>query len=436
MSTEPGQVPITARDRALGMFLGLLVCGLSVRVLIAVSVPHPLTFDETLNVAEAIAQRSSFSDPFGAPTGATAHLAPLYPYVLAGVMKVVPDKGMLGGALVFLALLSASLTWALLPKVAASLGLPPGVGLTAGLMGALYPMRHWVELNGQRETPLAALLLSLVFALTFTWRHAMSRTGRSFQLGAIWGGLALLQPAVTGPFLGLIALSWWRYHRRLSITALALLGFCLVLTPWTVRNYWMLGGLVFVRNDLGLELAVSNHDEARAEIFHNFGWSGAAAGPPRHPSHDVAELRQVQTLGELGYNRLKLQMAAMWIKEHPWRFAQLTAERWTYFWAPRRRSTALRLLEGGLSVCALIGLVALARQNREAFLALTILFVTYTPLYYLVQAEERYRYPIEWAISLCAAAAIVWIMGLAGGARRDSSRVVAGLDESPASSRR
>jgi hypothetical protein len=43
---------------------------------------------ETGRVARSIATGQGFSSPYPEPTGPTAHLAPVYPYLLAGVFKL------------------------------------------------------------------------------------------------------------------------------------------------------------------------------------------------------------------------------------------------------------------------------------------------------------------------------------------------------------
>src|SRR5262249_43361897 len=71
---------------ALAVALCLLTVGLRVRV--ARQIPEaPWVGTENERVAAALAKGKGFCDAFGAGTGPTAHVSPLYPLLLSGVYR-------------------------------------------------------------------------------------------------------------------------------------------------------------------------------------------------------------------------------------------------------------------------------------------------------------------------------------------------------------
>ena len=61
---------------------------------------------------------------------------------------------------------------------------------------------------------------------------------------------------------------------------------------------------------------------------------------------------------------------------------------------------------GPLVVLAWLGLLRLWRDDPASALAFTTLWVSFPLIYYLVQGDLRYRYPIDWSILLVATYAV------------------------------
>src|SRR5262249_30178179 len=123
------------------------------------------------------------------------------------------------------------------------------------------------------------------------------------RLSGLWAGLATLSNPVSIPALTFIAFS---RSKRLAAYVLGLsIAIC---SPWIVRNWTMLGAPYFVRDNLGLELFISNNDDAQPELVKN----------PRlrflHPMANKTEADLVVQLGEGPYNRRRLGDALLWIR--------------------------------------------------------------------------------------------------------------------------
>src|SRR5262249_28228634 len=131
-----------------------------------------------------------------------------------------------------------------------------------------------------------------------------------------WSGLAILANPVSVLAIPIIAASKGR-----RFTAAAMVIAFVVTAPWIIRNWVVVGAPYFVRDNLGLELYVSNHDLSGPELIRNRALATV------HPSADPQEAELVKSLGERAYNQRRMADALNWIKSHFERFAELTSVR-------------------------------------------------------------------------------------------------------------
>lgn len=227
----------------------------------------------------------------------------------------------------------------------------------------------------------------------FSWRMSM--------LGVLWG-VAILTNPVTALVLAAWALSASLAsrpgERRATITACAtIIGVAaMVCAPWIVRNKIRLGGFFLIRDNMGLELSVSNNDCASATLLKNLesGCQGIV-----HPSRNYEITEQIVKIGEYQFNQIQLHQALVWIAGHPKRFASLTAQRFFLFWFPIKGLAPFRRYPSFVWVTTLFsffGLVRLWSRNRQVAWFLGGTLLVYPLVYYTVQFEPRYRDPIMW----------------------------------------
>jgi hypothetical protein len=331
---------------------------------------------EVPNVARHLAISGEFGDPFSIPTGSTAHVAPLYTGIVGLVFKVF---GFTHSAVLVLIFLNAALLAigaALLPVLSRKVFGDPAPGVAGGVLLVLCE-----RLMPQHEVALsAALLLSTTLIL-------ISR-------GKIASGLAGAASILTNPLsvLPVVVIGMGRGRRWFAATGGLALLFCL---PWIGRNYLLLGAPYFIRDNFGLELYLSNHDQAAPEMRANTAlWEF-------HPTYNIAEANQVAAQGEGPYNQAKLRIALDWIWRHPGRFFFLTAARMFRYWFPS-------YVAGGWAAygCQLVNLLAipgvwLARKNSTALL-LAVAAVCYSLPYAVIQADLKYVFPMLWVSALLA----------------------------------
>jgi hypothetical protein len=349
---------------------------------------------ENVSVARSILNHGQFADPFMFPTGPTAQVAPLYPTFLAGLLWLLGDSEMFRWAAGLLNVWAQGLIAALLPQASRVLTGESRPGILAGVLYCLLPTMIVLP---QWEAGIATLGL-LVFLISANSLQSV-RSGLLAGLGA--GTLLLLSPVL------LTILGAWAVWRRPSrfIFAWFAAGAMLACGPWTLRNYQQFGSLFFVRSSLGLELYVSNNAVARAATDDNL-----ASHAMSHPNVNPAEAAVLASMSEPSYQRAKLMAAIQWITTHPGRFAQLTLRRFFWFWFPPLDHDTLH--SAAIWIVTLLsvpGLLLMRKHGAPAlpfFLAASALF----PLvYYLVQWEHRYRYPVLWVSLLSAGYALEWI---------------------------
>jgi hypothetical protein len=177
-----------------------------------------------------------------------------------------------------------------------------------------------------------------------------------------------------------------------------------------VRNYFVFGRLIFVRDNLGLELSISNNDCAPLSFEKNLELCFAKF----HPNVSTAEATRVLKLGEPQYNDVRLHEAIDWIRSHPSKFVTLSTQRFFAFWMPSDVANPLhdlvnpgqRKMRGTiylLTLLSVLGLAILYSQNRNGFVLCALWLGLYPPVYYFIQYIDRYRYPIMWVTFLLGA---------------------------------
>jgi len=228
-------------------------------------------------------------------------------------------------------------------------------------------------------------------------------------LGCVMGVALLTSPSVGIIFAGFFGLLVWKdklaVFRRPNWLLIVLPA--VILAPWIIRNFVTFHRLIFVRDNFGLELSISNNDCASFGIAQNIE-SGCFLKV--HPNVNVEEARKVLALGEPQYNDLKLREALQWIRTHPVRFFRLCAVRVASFWMPPAtggsyslRGSGRRLERIGVYIMTLLsapGLWMLYRRDRLSAWLCVICLGLFPLVYYAVQYEYRYRYTILWVTFL------------------------------------
>lgn len=385
------------------------VASVALRLYLIWSYLPRLAATENQRAALALATRGTLADPFVYPTGPTAHVAPLYPAIIA-LGTVLSGDSEIGLQLArSLAAVVFGLFIVMLPKVVEWMGMDPRAGLLTAIAFSFPtpPAFTWIELGGQHETVFTTVLLAVAVAWTLgSVRKGFLQKSRAITLGILWTFAAHASPVVLLPLIVLLVSSTGLpgvdRSRRLRFGVLVLTAFAIGTLPWSLRNASVLGGYSFIRDNFGLELAVSNSDESVADAHANI--DGAMR---RHPYFNRVEADAVRALGERAYYAERRTEAIEWIRAHPRRFSELTAQRVYLFFVPRlgvMHHTPFYLMT---LLLAPFGMALGAWRRRHEVWILAGVLLAFAAPYFLVQSSIRYSYPVLWIQVLFASSAFL-----------------------------
>lgn len=352
--------------------------------------------NEISRIAHSLAVEGTFANPYIVPTGPTAHHAPMFPLLLAAIYKMVSPAAWLE-ARTALNIILASLSCAAIFSTGCLSRFPPAAGLLAAILASVIPPRLAVEICTDQEAGLSTLVGTIAAGASAYWLDRRgARPGRGdIWIGALAGFSLLTAPVFLPVIAAVLAVALWnREPGRASIAACAAL---LVIAPWMVRNRIVTGEWFFIRDNFGLELRVSNADNAVADASRNASQGGMQT---YHPLFSREAAIRVATAGEVReYSRLGAE-AFDWIRLNPALFRSLTIERIRNFWIPigsSRSFLAWRVLS---AILALAGLVFAVRRCDPNVVPIVAMLLLYPLPFYLLQSYGRYGYPIEWCVTL------------------------------------
>ena len=269
----------------------------------------------------------------------------------------------------------------------------------------------YAPIDTRWESFLAGLLLLLAF-LSMDQSCRQQDRASLLLAAAIWGALLL-----TNPVTILLLVAWpmcWivsrprRDRARYTIRFALISGIALLLiSPWVARDYSRFGAFLFVRDNLGLELSTSNNPCAAPSIRENIQ-SGCHVRT--HPNSNAAIAAQVAAAGELQFNRAKFREALSWIASHRAAFLKLTVRRFRLFWFPEVDRAWEGMAAWIVTLLSLVGLWRMAGENRAAAALLLAAWLLFPLVYYVIQFDARYRYPIYWTSLLPAGYALTEIL--------------------------
>lgn len=355
---------------------------------------------ELSSIAIAMAEGRGFSDPYMIATGPTAHLPPIYPYIVGLIYRIfglTPKAGLISLQLM---VVTAATLYALLPWLSRKLGLGVYAGIIGGLAGALR-----VEWAGHGEY-LTAILMGLILAtLVQRWDEGRYSWGGSLLLGLAIGVAFHLQPALLTVIAGclLFELWWQRNPKQWGYAGVLTLGIFLACIPWGWRNYTTFESVLFIRSNFGLELRMGNHAGAAPTMK----VMDAQGDEHRHPAAHFAEAKKLRKIGEIAYMQEAKEEAFAWIRSNPIDFSRLTLLRVVNLWfgPPYNPKTAIKI--SALTILAILGiwrvLPSLTIPQRAV---LIIPLVAFPLVYYVVGYMPRYRIPIDWVLYILGGAAL------------------------------
>ena len=397
------------------LILAAAAAGLVVRLAFALLywVDKPLTHDEReyLALAQSIAAGRGFAYDTSHETGTAQQFgrAPGYPFFLAVIGAGSPDREAAHRRVkIAQAIVGAAGVWVL--GLIASRAAGPRAGVTAAAIAAVYPPLVWICAYVLSEALYSAVALLTVLLLNLAIDRAgearRSRAGHGLTVSAgIAAGVAILVRPTMLFFLPLAAL-WLVMHRRTALAAILTVTACIVVTPWTVRNYQVHDRFVLVASEGGVTFWTGNHPLARGE--------GDLAANPEIKRAEIAFRNAHPGLTAEQLEPLFYRDALRYIAAHPGWWLMLVAKKAFYTLVPIGPSYTLhstRYLVASVASYLLLLPFAVAgvrrwvhsRPRPEALFLLAASAVIAGLVFF---PQERFRIPvIDPTLIACAAVA-------------------------------
>jgi 4-amino-4-deoxy-L-arabinose transferase-like glycosyltransferase len=344
---------------------------------------------EALGIANSLLSGAGFSSPFALPTGPTAFLAPGYPVILAGIERLFGRAtGASAWAILTMQCLFSAITCVAIYAFARRL-LNQKIAYRAAWIWALFPYAVILPTNIIWESSVSALLLVSGLLLFSKAREASSSLTWA-SVGCYWAIACLVNASLLLLLPVLLVLDSLRNRTCWRNSTFCAVTFVVCLLPWSIRNYTTFHRLFPLRDNLGLELWIGNHQGATTRFT-----------PEIHPAFSSMELQHYRTVGEISYMAEKRHLALQFIKQRPLLFLKNSAQRFLTYWFVNWH--ALWYFIPLITLLAFAGLALMLVRSFPSASIFWIPVAVYPLPYYITHADLRYQHPLQpLLVILCA----------------------------------
>jgi 4-amino-4-deoxy-L-arabinose transferase-like glycosyltransferase len=378
---------------------------------------------ETGKIARSIVQGHGFANPYyGGDTGPTAEVAPILPYMMAGIFALfgVYTKAAVVAMLGLNSLFSALTCIPIYFAARMSFGLREA--RWSAWTWAFFPYAIYFSADLMWDHALVALLLTFLFWMTLHLGGS-NRIRAWAGFGLLCGVSALTDPVVLGIVPFLAGWACYRLHEKgkawlLSAGTSAFLA-CAVIAPWLVRNYRVFHQPVFLKDGFPIVFCDGNV----GNTLH--WWNGSV-----DPSGNSAEMAAFHRLGEQGYMAEKWLKARDFVEENPgtfgWRSVRRFVFMWTGYWSFNREYLREEPFDPGnipfctgVTILALCGIRKVFRKSASLGVLYGLLLIVFPLVYYFTVSEMGYRHPLSPEVVILACGAVAaWRSAPSGAAER------------------
>lgn len=200
-------------------------------------------------------------NPFGGSSGVpNARVMPGYPLFLAGVYAIVKDKYLQITVVRLLQVLIGSLSVLMAFAFVKRVFKKNAVAILTALFVAIYPT--YVFSTVQLLTEVTALFTLLLYFYLTTIALESGKWVLNMLAGLAFGIHIMIRPAllplIIVPFLYML-IKKVPLKRVLSLFLMQLAGFVLIMAPWWIRNYVVLGSLILTATASGNPLLAGTY---------------------------------------------------------------------------------------------------------------------------------------------------------------------------------
>jgi len=336
---------------------------------------------------------------------------PGYPLMLAGLFQITGSESVLPARLLGAAM--GALSVGLLMLLAAEL-FGMRAALATGILAAFYPGAIAMSILILSESPFCPWMLAHVYC----WVRAIRGSDRSAMTWATAGGVlagmaTLVRPSwlLFTPFAaGLSVLFGTERRRHLGIAFMMVLGLCITMSPWWLRNYRVCQRFVPTTLQVGASLYDGINPEATGASNMRFMTKF------RHEQQAIdAREGNSPHFFEWRLNERLKQAAIAHARENPGEIAQLMGVKLARMWSPlpnaeELQSVFFRLIVAAgylpLLLAAIWGVWRFGRKSCELVLC-WLPAVYFSCLHVIFVSSIRYRLPAMLVLTVFAGAAIV-----------------------------
>jgi len=328
----------------------------------------------------------------GGEFGETYKRPPAYPVFLAGIYAVFGEQIL--AVRIVQALMGAFLA-VVIAIMARQIG-GKGVGVLAGSIWSIYPLGVFIA-GLVYPVSLATMLLACA-VLCFLPNLPQELPPRRGLLGGVLLGLAVLtKPIILATSAAVILwVMYWERPCRLLLVSVVLFGLALPLVPWTVRNFYVHGGVVAVEPRLMQHLPRIGNNQEDDQADNKF--EAMLKNPGEFAAHFGKEFLH---FWQLYPDRVTMSEPRNREKAHQ-RYSNMV--KYTTF--DRSWTKLVSLLSvGPLFFLAIIGTRAmwLQKEQRRTLSLVYALILSFAIGYSIFFTQMRYRIPIEPYIIILSA---------------------------------
>ncbi len=365
-----------------------------------------------------LAQKVARGEPYEfGPRKYQVFRTPGYPVLLAGLFRLV---GQDDPPALYARTLGAALGTVSVAGVAAlgALLFGPRGALLSAAIAAVHPEAIAPSVFILSEAPFCPLMMAQLVAWTLAWQTVAKpgQLGWALAAGVLGGIATLMRPSwlLFLPFALVIGLLLGPVRsKQVLIGGTMLVGLCIAMSPWWIRNYSVTGRFVPTSLQVGASLYDGLHPQADGSSDMEF----VEPGTLRLEASERQQATPPAGTFEDRVDRSFRDASVAWAKEHPGRVLQLAAIKFVRMWnvlpnASEFSSNKLRLLLAvgflPLAAAAIYGAVRFARRDWPYLLCL-LPAVYFTLLHMIFVSSIRYRQPALLPLMVLAAGALLYL---------------------------
>ena len=371
---------------------------------------------EAENVGLAIARGAGFADAYFVGSGPTAHLMPTTPLLAGIIFKMFGSLSPVSNViLVTWAEAQMVINYLLLFRLFERLGSSRVALLTSLATLCCLPVflgqenldfRYW---EGGLALMFCLIILHMLLSLQST---DVIRNVDVFVVALVASFTFLLNPLIgLSAYLASLFLLTHRFSLKSAAYPILISAGVLVavLSPWIIRNYFVMGHVIVLRDNAGLELSVANNDLTAAGP--DYGAAFAQQMNALHPSNGGHGRERLLQVGEFNYMTELQRAASEWISSHPVSFARLCLrhlrqmyfpDAWQFEIGSGKYSSGRAALISFVSAFGMLGLLVGMLRDFRQWRYVGAVILTVDLLYMPFQPMPRYLYFNYGFLTFCA----------------------------------